>query len=43
MANFLLVHGAWCWQRVLPGLFQAGHDPMISAPDALLDILLSRV
>jgi pimeloyl-ACP methyl ester carboxylesterase len=29
MANFLLVHGAWhgawCWQRVLPGLFQAGH------------------
>jgi pimeloyl-ACP methyl ester carboxylesterase len=29
MANFLLVHGAWhgawCWQRVLPGLMQAGH------------------
>ena len=29
MANFLLVHGAWhgawCWQRVLPGLIQAGH------------------
>lgn len=29
MANFLLVHGAWhgawCWQRVLPGLFSAGH------------------
>ena len=29
MANFLLVHGAWhgawCWQRVLPGLVQAGH------------------
>jgi pimeloyl-ACP methyl ester carboxylesterase len=29
MANFLLVHGAWhgawCWQRVLPGLVRAGH------------------
>jgi pimeloyl-ACP methyl ester carboxylesterase len=29
MANFLLVHGAWhgawCWQRVLPGLMGAGH------------------
>ena len=29
MANFLLVHGAWhgawCWQRVLPGLMAAGH------------------
>ncbi|MFM7000848.1 MAG: alpha/beta fold hydrolase [Limnohabitans sp.] len=29
MANYLLVHGAWhgawCWQRVLPGLMQAGH------------------
>ena len=29
MANFLLVHGAWhgawCWQRVLPGLIRAGH------------------
>ena len=29
MANFLLVHGAWhgawCWQRVLPGLMSAGH------------------
>jgi pimeloyl-ACP methyl ester carboxylesterase len=29
MANFLLVHGAWhgawCWQRVLPLLFQEGH------------------
>ena len=29
MANFLLVHGAWhgawCWQRVLPGLIKAGH------------------
>lgn len=29
MADFLLVHGAWhgawCWQRVLPGLIQAGH------------------
>ena len=29
MANFLLVHGAWhgawCWQRVLPGLVLAGH------------------
>jgi pimeloyl-ACP methyl ester carboxylesterase len=29
MANYLLVHGAWhgawCWQRVLPGLIQAGH------------------
>lgn len=29
MADFLLVHGAWhgawCWQRVLPGLVQAGH------------------
>lgn len=29
MANYLLVHGAWhgawCWQRVLPGLIRAGH------------------
>lgn len=29
MTNFLLVHGAWhgawCWQRVLPGLIRAGH------------------
>ncbi len=29
MANFLLVHGAWhgawCWQRVVPGLMRAGH------------------
>ena len=29
MAHFLLVHGAWhgawCWQRVLPGLMAAGH------------------
>ena len=29
MSHFLLVHGAWhgawCWQRVLPGLIQAGH------------------
>lgn len=29
MAHYLLVHGAWhgawCWQRVLPGLVQAGH------------------
>lgn len=29
MANFLLVHGAWhgawCWQRVLPGLIRSGH------------------
>jgi pimeloyl-ACP methyl ester carboxylesterase len=29
MANYLLVHGAWhgawCWQRVLPGLIQPGH------------------
>ncbi len=29
MANFVLVHGAWhgawCWQRVLPALIQAGH------------------
>ncbi|WP_293752989.1 alpha/beta fold hydrolase [Limnohabitans sp. Rim8] len=29
MANVLLVHGAWhgawCWQRVLPGLVRAGH------------------
>ena len=29
MADFVLVQGAWlgawCWQRVLPGLWQAGH------------------
>ncbi|PPE70211.1 alpha/beta hydrolase [Caldimonas thermodepolymerans] len=29
MADFVLVHGAWhgawCWQRVLPGLWRAGH------------------
>ena len=29
MAGFVLVHGAWhgawCWKRVLPGLWQAGH------------------
>jgi len=30
MANFLLIHGAmggaWCWERVIPGLEAAGHD-----------------
>jgi pimeloyl-ACP methyl ester carboxylesterase len=30
MANFLLIHGAmggaWCWERVIPGLRAAGHD-----------------
>jgi pimeloyl-ACP methyl ester carboxylesterase len=30
MARFLLVHGAmggaWCWERVIPGLRAAGHD-----------------
>jgi pimeloyl-ACP methyl ester carboxylesterase len=30
MANFLLIHGAmggaWCWERVIPGLQTAGHD-----------------
>ncbi len=30
MADFLLVHGsnggAWCWERVIPGLRAAGHD-----------------
>ncbi|MBT3661687.1 MAG: alpha/beta fold hydrolase, partial [Rhodospirillaceae bacterium] len=35
MANFVLVHGAyhaaWCWQRVVPVLEQAGHR--VSAPD----------
>ena len=35
MANFVLVHGAyhaaWCWQRVVPVLEQAGH--LVSAPD----------
>ncbi len=29
MADFVLVHGAWhgawCWQRIVPGLWQAGH------------------
>jgi len=29
MTDFVLVqgawHGAWCWQRVLPGLWRAGH------------------
>ena len=29
MADFVLVHGAWhgawCWQRILPGLWRAGH------------------
>ena len=29
MSDFVLVHGAWhgawCWQRVLPGLWRAGH------------------
>lgn len=35
MADFLLVHGAWhgawCWQRILPGLWRAGHRAF--APD----------
>jgi pimeloyl-ACP methyl ester carboxylesterase len=30
MANFLLIHGAmggaWCWERVIPGLEAAGHQ-----------------
>lgn len=30
MANFLLIHGAmggaWCWERVIPGLEAAGHE-----------------
>jgi pimeloyl-ACP methyl ester carboxylesterase len=30
MANFLLIHGAmggaWCWERVIPGLQAAGHS-----------------
>jgi pimeloyl-ACP methyl ester carboxylesterase len=30
MASFLLIHGAmggaWCWERVIPGLEAAGHD-----------------
>ena len=30
MASFLLIHGAmggaWCWERVIPGLQAAGHD-----------------
>jgi pimeloyl-ACP methyl ester carboxylesterase len=30
MATFLLIHGAmggaWCWERVIPGLEAAGHD-----------------
>jgi pimeloyl-ACP methyl ester carboxylesterase len=30
MAQFLLIHGAmggaWCWERVIPGLEAAGHD-----------------
>lgn len=29
MADFVLVHGAWhgawCWKRILPGIWQAGH------------------
>ena len=29
MADFVLVHGAWhgawCWRRILPGLYEAGH------------------
>ena len=29
MADFVLVHGAWhgawCWKRILPGLWSAGH------------------
>ena len=37
MANFLLIHGAmggaWCWERVIPGLQAAGHDaPAIDLP-----------
>ncbi len=32
MANFLLIHGAmggaWCWERVIPGLQAAGHDAL---------------
>ena len=32
MARILLIHGAmggaWCWERVLPGLRAAGHEPV---------------
>ena len=45
MAHFLLVHGAWhgAWldgARVFEP--RTGHDPMISSPEALTDLLLQR-
>jgi pimeloyl-ACP methyl ester carboxylesterase len=53
MANFLLIHGAmggaWCWERVIPGLRAAGHSPIaIDLPGQgadttpLAEITLSR-
>ena len=53
MANFLLIHGAmggaWCWERVIPGLRAAGHDAVaIDLPGQgadstpLAEITLSR-
>lgn len=53
MANFLLIHGAmggaWCWERVIPGLRAAGHSPVaIDLPGQgadttpLAEITLSR-
>jgi pimeloyl-ACP methyl ester carboxylesterase len=42
MARFLLVHGAmggaWCWERVIPGLHAAGHEAVaIDLPGAGAD------
>ena len=53
MANFLLIHGAmggaWCWERVIPGLRAAGHQAMAidlpgqgADPTPLAEITLSR-
>jgi pimeloyl-ACP methyl ester carboxylesterase len=53
MANFLLIHGAmggaWCWERVIPGLRADGHDAVaIDLPGQgadttpLAEITLSR-
>jgi hypothetical protein len=44
VATFVLVHGAWhggwCWRRVVPRLRAAGHDAMITAPQALTELHL---
>jgi pimeloyl-ACP methyl ester carboxylesterase len=31
MSTFIFVHGAWCWEKVAPLLWAAGHE--VFAPD----------